>query len=169
MRGHHLFAEHTAHSPFGSIACNDFTCRSGQGTRQHLMRVFVLTDDPDAILANRAEPVHVRAIAIRFRSTGIRPQERLFARMPVGKGDASKASRRSAFLRRAQSFPTWRWRLPKIADDEGARTVRLRARNRCKENERSDQKHQTGGRALPATTTLGHARHQAPSSLRHDH
>ena len=45
MRGHHLFAEHTAHSPFGSIACNDFTCRSGQGTRQHLnVRVFVLTD-----------------------------------------------------------------------------------------------------------------------------
>jgi hypothetical protein len=124
------------------------------------MRVFVLTDDPDAILANRAEPVHVRAIAIRFRSTGIRPQERLFARMTVGKGDASKASRRSAFLKRAQSFPTWRWCLPKIADDEGARTVRLRARNRCTENERSDQKHQTRGRALPAMTTLGHAQHR---------
>ena len=30
------------------------------------MRMFVLTDDPDAIIANGAEPVHVRAVAIRF-------------------------------------------------------------------------------------------------------
>jgi hypothetical protein len=63
---HYLVAPDTAHSPFGSIAFNDFTCRSGQGTRQHLTRMFVLTDDPDAIIANGAESVHVRTVAIRF-------------------------------------------------------------------------------------------------------
>ena len=62
----HLLAEDTAHSAFGPIACSDFTSRSGQGTRQCLTRMFVLTDDPDAIIANGAEPVHVRAVSIRL-------------------------------------------------------------------------------------------------------
>jgi hypothetical protein len=63
---HYLLAEHPAHAHFGSIACSDFTCRSGQGSSQHLMRTFVLTNHPDAITADRAEPVHVSAVAIRF-------------------------------------------------------------------------------------------------------